>query len=344
VTSPAPTLPAPQLPTRTIASQAASGTYTIETSSMGGFTGNVTFGISGLPAGSTASFSPAAPAVGVSSNLTVHRGTTTATGVFTLTITATSGAVSHTVDVRLILRDFGISASAAAPLVAGASGTATVTVSSPLGFVGGLPIALDATGLPAGVSVSFSPASIASSPLPAQSTLAFDVAPTVAPGTYPITVTGTSGVLVHAAVVQLTVDAIPNHAPACATAFPSVASLWAPDNRLVPVSVLGVSDPEGDAVTLAITSIMQDELTNNENNLATAIDAFIVGPGQMQLRAQRGTPRAAGNGRAYHVSFTAADASGASCTGEVIVGVPATQGGTAVDNGALYDSTVARRQ
>ena len=47
-----------------------------------------------------------------------------------------------------------------------------------------------------------------------------------------------------------------------------------------------------------------------------------------------------GDGRVYHISFTATGSSG-SCTGSVTVGVPHDQGhGGPVDQGALYNSTL----
>ena len=43
----------------------------------------------------------------------------------------------------------------------------------------------------------------------------------------------------------------------------------------------------------------------------------------------------------YHISFTASDGNGGTCTREVLVGVNQNQGrkGQTVDDGALYDST-----
>jgi hypothetical protein len=48
-----------------------------------------------------------------------------------------------------------------------------------------------------------------------------------------------------------------------------------------------------------------------------------------------------GDGRVYHISFTATNTIGRSCTGAVTVGVPHDQGpnGGPVDEGALFDST-----
>lgn len=58
----------------------------------------------------------------------------------------------------------------------------------------------------------------------------------------------------------------------------------------------------------------------------------------MTLRAERD---GSGNGRVYHVDFTATDAFGAACSGEVTVCVPHDQGqGDCGDGGALYASGV----
>lgn len=48
------------------------------------------------------------------------------------------------------------------------------------------------------------------------------------------------------------------------------------------------------------------------------------------------------NGRVYHITFPAEDNQGNACSGEVLVSVSKSQGkkGAAVDDGALYDSTL----
>jgi hypothetical protein len=62
------------------------------------------------------------------------------------------------------------------------------------------------------------------------------------------------------------------------------------------------------------------------------------------VRAERvGSPEVPGNGRVYHIGFTANDGMGGTCSGEVMVGVPHDQGAGAfpIDDGALYDSTMS---
>jgi hypothetical protein len=75
-------------------------TYTVNVTRTGGFTGGVSLSVAGLPSGATATFAPN-PATGASSTLTVTvkifpRGT------FPLTVTGTSGALTHTATATLI--------------------------------------------------------------------------------------------------------------------------------------------------------------------------------------------------------------------------------------------------
>src|SRR2546426_2054430 len=80
--------------------QGGGTTYTVNISPSGGFTGAVSLSADGLPAGASASFSPN-PATG-SATMTVDAGATTSTGSFPVTITGTSGNLSHTTSVSLV--------------------------------------------------------------------------------------------------------------------------------------------------------------------------------------------------------------------------------------------------
>lgn len=102
--------------------------------------------------------------------------------------------------------DFTISASpGSVSVVQGGNGTSTITTGISGGFNSA--IALTASGQPAGVTVSFSPASIAA-PGSGSSTMSIAVASTTATGTYTITVAGTGGSTTHAITVTLTVTAV----------------------------------------------------------------------------------------------------------------------------------------
>src|SRR6266536_4773993 len=130
-----------------------------------------------------------------------------------------------------------------------------------------------------------------------------------------------------------------NRPPDCSAAQPSVSQLWPPNHSLHAVSVLGVTDPDGDPVTITITGITQDEPTHGPGSGDASPDGFGVGTSQAQLRAERS---GSGNGRVYVIQFTASDGRGDTCSGSVSVGTPHDQGKESVpiDDGQLYDSTL----
>ena len=123
-----------------------------------------------------------------------------------------------------------------------------------------------------------------------------------------------------------------NRPPGCAAAVVSPAVIWPPDGRMVPVAITGVADPEGGEVELTVTSVFQDEPV-----APGAADAAGIGTPNVSLRAARSGK---GDGRVYHLRFTAADESGLACAGEVTVCVPHGQGRgrTCGDGGALFAS------
>jgi hypothetical protein len=129
---------------------------------------------------------------------------------------------------------------------------------------------------------------------------------------------------------------IPNNAPVCLDASADPLTVWPQDKEFHPIHILGVTDPDGDPFTIVIDSIFQDEpVGKNKFSPDGIIDAETA-----WVRAQRAGK---GDGRVYHISFTASDGLGGLCTGEVLVGiVPHDQGGSiiAIDGGPLYDSTI----
>src|SRR5262249_17113908 len=97
--------------------------------------------------------------------------------------------------------DFSLSASPASlTITQGNSGNSTITVNPINGFTGA--VSLAASGLPAGVTASFNPASTTST-----STLTLTASSTATTGTATITITGTSGATSHTTTITLTVNA-----------------------------------------------------------------------------------------------------------------------------------------
>jgi hypothetical protein len=133
-------------------------------------------------------------------------------------------------------------------------------------------------------------------------------------------------------------DSPTNQLPVCSAAQANPAALWSPNHQFVPVVVMGVTDPEGDSVTITVTGVTQDEPVNGNGDGNTSPDA-VIQAGAASVRAERSGN---GNGRVYRISFTADDGNGGSCTGAVKVGVPHSQkkGLIAIDDGQIYDSTI----
>ena len=134
-----------------------------------------------------------------------------------------------------------------------------------------------------------------------------------------------------------------NQSPDCSSAAPSITEIWPANHKLVSVNILGVTDPDGDSIGIAITHITQDEPVNGLGDAHTSPDGAGVGTNTAQVRAERTETRnATGNGRMYHIHFEATDGKGGVCSGLVNVGVPHSRraGGVIVDGGELYDSTL----
>jgi Zn-dependent metalloprotease len=124
--------------------------------------------------------------------------------------------------------------------------------------------------------------------------------------------------------------------PVCTNATASPATLTTANHKFRNINVVGVTDPDGGTINIRITSIFQDEAVLAPNSGNTSPDGQGIGTSTAQVRAER---IQGGNGRVYHIGFTALDPTGGTCTGVVTVGVPASRDTTAVDDGPLYDST-----
>lgn len=184
--------------------QGGSTSSTITVTSSNGFSDSVALSLANLPTGVTAAFSPN-PATGTST-LTLMAGASAVTGKVPVTITGTSGNLSATTSLSLTVTappDFSISPSPSSLTVnQGSSGTSIVTVTNANGFSNAVTLA--ASGLPTGVTASFSP-----NPATGISTLTLAASATAPLGSANVTITGTSGSLSHNATLALTVNAMP---------------------------------------------------------------------------------------------------------------------------------------
>jgi cellulose 1,4-beta-cellobiosidase len=200
--------------------QGGSCSVTITITDISPFTGTVAFSASGLASGITGSFNPASSAT--STVLTLNASSAAAIGTSTVTVTGTSGtlapvSISIAVSVTSPTGGFTLKPSATALTVAaGASGTDTITVTDISPFTG--TVAFAASGMPTGVTAAFSPTSSTTS-----SVLTLTVGTSTVPGTYTITVTGTSGSLT--AVTTTITLTVTGTSPKCTIDY-TISSQW----------------------------------------------------------------------------------------------------------------------
>ncbi|HZR29502.1 MAG TPA: glycoside hydrolase family 88 protein [Terriglobales bacterium] len=217
----------------------ASTTYSVSVGSVNGFSGNVALSVSGLPSGASGSFNPASMSGSGGSVLTVTTPSSTPTNSYALTITGSSGSLFHsfpvTLNVNSGVSDFMLSAMPTSQTVtAGNSASYTVSVTPQNSFDGN--VALSVSGLPAGASGSFNPASVTGS---GNSTLNITTLSSTTTGTSTLTVTGDSGSLSHTANASLTVK------PVSTGTDWSVAVVNSTMKRFSPSTIGGWSYPVG---------------------------------------------------------------------------------------------------
>ena len=179
--------------------QGTSGTTYADVNPQYGFTGSVTFSVSGLPSGVTASFSPN-PTTG-SSTLTLASSSSVAIGQYPLTVTGKSGTLTATTTISLGIYQPSFTLSASNLNIGqGSSSTSYIWTYPQYGFTGNINLAV--SGLPSGVTASFSP-----NPTTGSSTLTLTASSSTAIGQYPLTLTGTSGNLTATTTLYLGVYA-----------------------------------------------------------------------------------------------------------------------------------------
>jgi hypothetical protein len=192
-------------PTSQTINQGNPTSYTVTLNPISGYSGTVTFGLSGQPAGVSFSFAPSTLTGSGSTVLNISTAASTVPGTYPLTINASDGTLTHTTSVTLVVTpagDFQITTSIASQTVnPGQNAGYGIIITSVNGFSGS--VALSISGLPAGATATFNPGSIAGA---GTSSLAVSTTAATPAGVYNMIVTGTSGAIVHTVGVQLIVN------------------------------------------------------------------------------------------------------------------------------------------
>lgn len=175
--------------------------YTVTVTRANGFTGSVSLSASSLPSGATASWklsngttSNVVPASLNSATLTIQTAASTPNGNIQPLITATSGNLTHTANVTLVVQptaqpNFSVTTNPASQTVLqGDLASYSVTVTRTGGFSGS--VSLSVAGLPKGATASWSPSSTLSG-VSTAATLQIDTASNTQTDTYTLSVTGT---------------------------------------------------------------------------------------------------------------------------------------------------------
>ncbi len=229
-----------------------STSYTATITPSGGYTGTVTFSVSGLPAGASGTFTPASVTTSGSSTLGITTTTAVAAGTYPLTISGTDGTLTHTAPVTLVVNapvvgDFTITASPASQTVAAGSSTSyTATITPSGGFTD--TVVFSASGLPTGATATFVPTSV---PGTGNSTMTVTTSAATAAGTYVVTITGTGSTLTHSTTVTLVVTAPPNFT---ITAAPASQTITRNTSGNYIVTIGAVNGFTG-TVTLSVTGL-----------------------------------------------------------------------------------------
>ncbi len=236
------------------ANQALTSTITI--GALNGFTANIA-----LSADNTAcTLSPTSLSTSGTSTLSC---TFNSGGAFTVSVTGTSGSLSHSVTVKFNVAqpDFTISASpSTVPITVGQTGTSTITIAPVQGFTGTVSLA-SSVSPGAGLTCTISPTSVMNS---GSSTLSCSA--TIA-GTFTVTVTGTSGSLTHSVPIIFNVSPV-GHADFTISANPSI---------------LTIEQGEEDGVSTTMSAITLHSLGGFSGNVNLTVT--ISGNSQNGLRA-----------------------------------------------------------
>lgn len=207
VTRPQPDFSIAATPSSQTVAQGNGTSYTMSVTPSNGFSGSVSFTVAGLPSGATASFTPTSVSGSGSTTMAVNTSSSTPPGTYTLTINATSGTLTHSTQVQLVVQavavgDFSISASpTSATATKRTDARYTVTISAVGSFTSNVTFRI--SGLPNQATALFRPNSVTGA---GTTNLTVSAKQKTPAGTYSLTITATGGGVNHSTTVTLVVQ------------------------------------------------------------------------------------------------------------------------------------------
>jgi len=187
-------------PTSLSIKQGAAGAVTLSLTASGGFNGIINLAISGVPSGVTVTFATSGSAV----IITFTASSTAPASTSTISIVGTSGSITSKATLALTVTAAPAFKLSAAPdtvtVNEGSSSGTGISLTAVNGFAS--TATLKASGLPTGVSASFSSTLITAT---TSRTVNFAASPSAPAGSYSIVISGTSGTLTNSQTITLTV-------------------------------------------------------------------------------------------------------------------------------------------
>jgi uncharacterized membrane protein len=272
---------------------------TVNATAANGFNSTIALAAASLPLGVTASYSPsslAAPGTG-SSTLTLNATPTARVGTYNARITAAGGGLSATLPLTITLApppNFVLSGSAKS-VTAPQGGSAAVTFSIAVSGGFNSAVAFAVSGLAAGITPTFSPATL-TAPGTGTSILTLSVDPSTSAGTQVATITATGGGVTKTLPVTVAVTLPPNFTLTPSTGAASVTqglntsvvltvTGQGPFNSPVALSVAGL--PAGVTATFSILNVLGSG-THNSTMKLTAAQGATTGPATLTITGAGG--------------------------------------------------------
>jgi uncharacterized membrane protein len=233
-----------------------STSFTVNIVPLYGFTGDVILGVTHLPNGITPSYSPVLISGGLgTSTITLTASPSVSIGDYTVTLSGNSGTITHSTNFPVIVNtsvgDFGGYVNQPTQnKVPGGSATYSITITPTGGFNG--TVALGVTGLPAGATASFSPATIVGGSGGSTLTVTTDPA-TPQPQVYNLSITATSGLIVHSTTVYVGVSSSNGDFSGTMTSSQSISSSSG-GTAVYNINLVPTNGGAGD-IALAVTGV-----------------------------------------------------------------------------------------